>query len=126
MNYETPHAQKMFTLFQSPAQMQSPYQQLFLLQNRVPVDSQPQQAIQKIKKQLSIPKPPTQVKNKIPQKLDQQGSQKAIVNNQTPIQTYHTMIDLIRQNQDLKNELIEIEKDIQNYKSLIDIRSKKK
>ncbi|CAD8098350.1 unnamed protein product [Paramecium sonneborni] len=125
MNYETPHTQKMFTLFQSPAQMQSPYQQLFLLQNRVPVDNQPQQPIQKIKKQLSIPKPPTQVKNKLPSKINYQGSQKTILKNQSPIQTYHTMIDLIRQNQDLKNELLEIEKDIQNYKSLIDIRIKK-
>ncbi|CAD8165999.1 unnamed protein product [Paramecium octaurelia] len=126
MNYETPHTQKMFAPLQPSTQMQSPYQQLFLLENRVPVDSQPQQAIQKkIKKILHIQQPPTLVKNKLPQKVDQQISKYVKGQNQYPMQNYYSIIDLIRQNQDLKNELTEIEKDILNYKSLVDIRTKK-
>ncbi|CAK74332.1 unnamed protein product (macronuclear) [Paramecium tetraurelia] len=136
MNYETPHTQKslpscnplhrQISLTTFFYQIQSPYQQLFLLENRVPVDSQPQQAIQKkIKKNLCIPQPPTLVKNKLPQKVDQQISKNVIGQNQYPMQNYHPIIDLIRQNQDLKNELIEIEKDILNYKSLVEVRKKK-
>ncbi|CAD8068581.1 unnamed protein product [Paramecium primaurelia] len=88
----------------------------------IPVDTQPPKVIQK-KKNKQFPQPPNQVKNKILQQQNQQIQQKQLVNINIHCKPNHTIVDLIKQNQDLKNDQIEIEKDILNYKVYIVIES---
>ncbi|CAD8167632.1 unnamed protein product [Paramecium pentaurelia] len=114
MNYQTPHAKKIYKVFISIC---------FFFKIAFLLITNHQKQSKKKSKNKQFPQPPNQVKNKIPQQLNQQIQQKQQVNINIQCKPNHTIIDLIKQNQDLKNEQIEIKKDILNYKVFIVIES---